>query len=897
MLSMKRSTPLLRYGVAVLAVGMAFLIKLLLDPLITQETPFLLVFGAIMVSAWYGGLGPGLLATVVAGLVTDYFFLPPTGALSGLSLEAVPLLAFILEGTLVCLLTEALRTARWRAEDSKLEAERHHEDLRRSEDHFRSLVEGVRDYAIFMLDRQGRVASWNAGAERLMGYKPAEIVGEHYSIFFDEDASRSERLLEKANREGRSEEESWRVRKDGTSFWANSIITTLYGDEGRPRGFSHVTQDITQRKKAEELLKQAENRLRTLVEHVPAITYTEEYSGEPSLVYISPQVEKVLGYTPREVLADPDLWTKLLHPHDRERVLAEVSRSNETGDPFAMEYRVFARNGRVIWLRDEAVLVRDEDGNPLHWQGFMLDITERKLAEEKRRESDELYRNVVEQTAENIFLLDPFTKHILQANASFHNSLGYEPEELRRLTYYDIVAQDSENIDSNIKRVLERGSHFIGERRYRRKDGSLIEVEVNAGAISYGGRPAVCVVAHDVTERKNSEAALRSSLDALLALYEAGQVLSSSLEREEIGSRLLGIVGRISGTTAAVIDLRGDLGELRRWRDFGPDDLLRHAHEAPEALAARDAAFESGERGSFGLKVPGPSIGILAGLCTPMRARDQVIGVLEVYGPERLVESKTADTFASLANQAASALENARLYEELTGRERQLHDLVVQLLAVQEDERRRVAYDIHDGLAQTAAAAHHHLQAFARHHPPGSSRGLEELDEALELVRDVVGEARQLIHDLRPTVLDDFGLAAAVRLQVDTLKSEGWDVELEDELGNERLPPEVETTLFRVAQEALTNVRKHTQTTRVRVALDRLGSAVRLLVSDEGGGFLPDETARTNGPGERVGLSGMRERVSLLGGRFELHSEPGSGTTVTAEVELPVTREDADHAR
>jgi K+-sensing histidine kinase KdpD len=152
MLAIKHTSLLLRYGVAVLAVGMAFLVKLLLDPLIVQETPFLLVFGAIMISAWYGGLGPGLLATFAAGLATDYFFLPPTSSLSGFSLETVPLLVFFLEGTLVCLLTEALRAARVRAEGSKLEAERHRERLRRNEEHFRSLVEGMWDYAIFTLD-------------------------------------------------------------------------------------------------------------------------------------------------------------------------------------------------------------------------------------------------------------------------------------------------------------------------------------------------------------------------------------------------------------------------------------------------------------------------------------------------------------------------------------------------------------------------------------------------------------------------------------------------------------------------------------------------------------------------------------------------------------------------
>jgi PAS domain S-box-containing protein len=557
---------------------------------------------------------------------------------------------------------------------------------------------------------------------------------------------------------------------------------------------------------------------------------------------------------------------------------------------------MFARNGRVVWLRDEATLVRDEEGNPLHWQGIMLDVTKRKKAEEKLRESEELYRNVVEQAAENIFLIDPYNGQILQANASFHHSLGYQAEELRCLTLYDIVAHDQESIDRNVQRVLDEGCHFIGERRYRRKDGSLIDVEVSAGSIVHGGRPTLCVVAHDVTQRKMAEEALRRSLDALLALYETGQILSSSLEREEIGSRLLQVVRRVSNLTAAVISIPDENGELSIWRSSGLDGLWRQARFAPEALSARREVLESREHRLLRLRRPEDQRGRhLVSLYLPLLVRDRIVGVLEAYGPEALGE-EGSETLISLANQAASALENARLYAELTERENQLRRLVGKLITAQEEERRRVAHDVHDGLAQTAAAAHQHLQAFARHNPPGSPRGQEELDETLQLVREVVGEARGVIHDLRPTVLDDFGLAAAIRLQVQMLRSEGLEVGLQEALGDERLPPEVETTLFRVAQEALTNVRKHARAAAVHVVLDRSGRAVRLMVRDEGRGFRPDEATRSNGPGERVGLSGMRERLSLLGGRFELQSEPGSGTTVTAEVEVPTKREDPDHA-
>jgi PAS domain S-box-containing protein len=136
------------------------------------------------------------------------------------------------------------------------ERRRQDEALRESEERFRLMVEGVRDYAIFMLDPGGHVASWNAGAERIKGYRPDEIIGKHFSIFYPPDAVASrfpEHELEVATREGRFEDEGWRLRKDGTRFWANVVITALHDATGRPRGFAKVTRDLTQRKRMEEL--------------------------------------------------------------------------------------------------------------------------------------------------------------------------------------------------------------------------------------------------------------------------------------------------------------------------------------------------------------------------------------------------------------------------------------------------------------------------------------------------------------------------------------------------------------------------------------------------------------------------------------------------------------------
>ena len=151
-----------------------------------------------------------------------------------------------------------------------------------------------------------------------------------------------------------------------------------------------------------------------------------------------------------------------------------------------------------------------------------------------------------------------------------------------------------------------------------------------------------------------------------------------------------------------------------------------------------------------------------------------------------------------------------------------------------------------------------------------------------------------MIANLRPTTLDDFGLANAVRMQAEELRAEGYETTYEETLGGTRLSATLETALFRVAQEALTNVRKHAQTDWVRVALELRDGTVRLEVSDRGRGFAPAEAGRGAGPGERVGLSSMRERIALLGGALEVRSEPGIGTTVVAAVSLGATGEEVD---
>jgi PAS domain S-box-containing protein len=173
--------------------------------------------------------------------------------------------------------------------------------------------------------------------------------------------------------------------------WQEAIIETILIVVIGLFTVSGLIHDITERKRAEVALQEAEARYRALVEQIPAIVYTDSAEQMGQTLYINPQVKAITSYGPEEWMADNDLWLRIMHPDDRERVSAEYTRASESGGPFDTEYRIVTRDGRMVWLRDEATLIRDQSGRPLFWQGIMLDTTERKRAEAQIRKLNRIY--------------------------------------------------------------------------------------------------------------------------------------------------------------------------------------------------------------------------------------------------------------------------------------------------------------------------------------------------------------------------------------------------------------------------------------------------------------------------------------------------------------------------
>ncbi len=252
--------------------------------------------------------------------------------------------------------------------------------MRADEEQFRLMVDAVKDYALLMLNPEGYVVSWNAGAERIKGYKADEIIGKHFSCFYTpEDKARGHpaEVLERASRAGKHEEEGWRMRKDGSRFWAHLVLTAIRDEQGTLRGYAKVTRDITERKQNEEALRQSEQRFTLAFEH--AAIGMALVSLEGRWLKVNAAVCKLSGYSAEELMQQT--FQEITHPDDLDLDLANV-RKLVAGEinSYRMEKRYFRKDGQIVWVLLGVSLARDKENRPLYFISQIEDITEQKEA-------------------------------------------------------------------------------------------------------------------------------------------------------------------------------------------------------------------------------------------------------------------------------------------------------------------------------------------------------------------------------------------------------------------------------------------------------------------------------------------------------------------------------------
>lgn len=389
------------------------------------------------------------------------------------------------------------------------------EKLRETQERYRALVEEVPAITYVHAQQPGGSSTTvyiSPQIEALLGYTPEEYTADPEfwtTILHPEDR---ERVLAEDERSGETGEpfstEFRMVARDGRTVWLREE-GRLVGTEGSDSQLWHgVMFDITQLKRAEEALRETETRYRTLVETIPAVTYIQEIHDTSTTVYASPQIKDMLGYTPEECTTDPDHWIQVLHPEDKERVLAEDERTNATGEPFSMEYRQIAKDGRVVWLRDEARVVRDDEGDPAYWLGVQVDITKLKEAEALLRESEERFRSVVQNSSEvvNIVDIDGTVKY---ASPALERVLGHRSEEFVGQNVLDFVHPDDlPGVARKTQEALREPAvaRNEAEYRFRHKDGSWRHMEaLGTYLLDDPSVKGVLVTSRDVTKRKEAE--------------------------------------------------------------------------------------------------------------------------------------------------------------------------------------------------------------------------------------------------------------------------------------------------------------------------------------------------------------------------------------------------------
>jgi PAS domain S-box-containing protein len=694
-------------------------------------------------------------------------------------------------------------------------------------------------------------------------------------------------------------EKSWILRKYNVVTMLNAIIRGQRRPWGilsvhslTPRSFTpddleflqsmaNVLALAIERDGFEAAQRREKETLQTIFDNVPVMISFSDPSQR--MVRANAEWQRTLGWTAEEA-ARSDILAELF-PDPAQRELAREFIGQP--DRGWRDFQLRARNGKIVessWARfslsdRSSILVA-------------LDVTERKRAEEH-------FRELAENIDEAFWVLSGDGEEVLYLNRAGERLTGVSVQKLRgphawlqvfhpedRERAWSASRGDPHATQEDLRIVRPNGTI-----RWSRVHGTLISA--SAGKII-----RICGITQDVTERKEadnerarllaSQTAARATAEAALArLHAIESITDTALARMSFDELLHELVTRLRNVLkaedAAVLLLNEERsGFVVRAHD-GPtiakvlgltlpldSPLAGRVLKEGRPLIARDLASADAPEWHKTMEDAGASFA--AGMGAPLIVEGKTIGVVGVASEtDRPFTEDDLDLLRIVADRVAPVIERNRLMETVhAGRER-LESLSRRLLTVQEEQRRRVAIELHDDLGQILTALKIDLDST----PARIADAVENVDRAVQTVRD-------LALDLRPAMLDDLGLGPALRWYADRFAQQtgvAMQIDIEE---IPSLPFEVSTSCFRVAQEALTNIARHASAKNVGLTLHGTSSGLELIIRDDGAGF-DVEAARTRAiRGGSIGLIGMQERASLAGGSIEIRSRPGAGTEIRA---------------
>ncbi len=740
------------------------------------------------------------------------------------------------------------------------ERKKNEESLRFFQDRYRTLYESMMD-AYTSVDMDGRIKQFNWAYLHMLGYATEELQKLTYQDLTPKKwhEIEAEIIAQQVIPRGYSDiYEKEYIRKDGTVLPVELRTVLMRDGVGIPSGMWAIVRDISERKRSEKALQESEQRYRELLDSsLQGVVVFQDMR----IVYVNQTLLDALGFTENELKSLR--WVEILkriHPDDRRKFL-ERMRTTLKGAPIQERnvLRVIRKDGETLWaeVKTSPILLQ---GKPASITTG-IDVTEIRRAEAEIQENAKILQTILNASEALVCLVDPLGK-LIASNEKFAKRMGLQAGTVPGTSMYDLLPEDVlRRRKVPFDKVLSSGKSitFIDNRDDTWFENSLYPILDGSGKVM-----SVAVYARDITEQRRLTEALRTSEEQYRSLAETSHDVIFIINRDDKINYVNSFGAKTLGKEPHEL-----VGQPRE--RFFPPDTSQHQRRTIQKVIATGEAISSENAN----ELPTGTVWLHTWLVPLRDASGEVVSVL---GVSRDITNRRRAEEALLQAQVKLEERVAERTKELFASQEQLRLLTAQTIHAQETERRSISRELHDEAGQALITLKFSLATIQNDLSEKETVSRKRLSDSMTLIDQTMTNIRNLAHSLRPPVMEIGGIHLSLqdycqeiskRAQI-PISYQGVDIP--------GLPYDIGISLFRFVQEGLTNIMKHSQATKVKVRLQYKKGEISLSVSDNGSGI--NEAAHPDG----IGLLGIKERLSLLGGKLEIHSQPKQGVQLVGLV-------------
>ncbi len=736
-------------------------------------------------------------------------------------------------------------------------------------------------HGAFFQDADGTLVDVNQAALDILGISRDQFLGRisyhHEWHMIDEDGTplRSEQRpsmvsLRSGTRLTNIVTGIFNPLKQGFVWVQINSIPMFRPGESLPFRVFVTFHDITELKQTAEALATSEERYRAIVN--TQLDFVDRYLPGGILTFVNDALCRYTGI-PREELLGKSYYD-FIHESDRQREMDRINALTVDNPIYRANVYAVLPDGSRRWQEWTNHALFDRDGKLLEYQAVGRDITRQKLAEEALEKSERKYRQLHESMIDGFALTDMEGK-ILEWNEAFRAMIGYAPEEITRLTYRDITPVQWHDFESRIyqEEVLTRGFSRVYEKEYIRKDGSIIPIELRTHLLKdrAGQANGIWAIIRDISERKQMENALRESEERYRRFLDTANEGIGITDKEYIityaNDRLAEMLGY------SVEELVG----IPVSRLISPEERDDFA----QRIAQRRQGMRS-SRECRHLRKDGSKAWLLTSSTPVIDDKGSFQGCFAMF------------TDLSGRKKAEEALQDAHDELEIRVAERtadlaraneQIKRMSFQLVQAEEQERARIAAELHDQVGQSLLLAKMKLDMLAS--DLADDRKRADADDISTLVEHAIHDIRTLTFSMRPPLLDTAGIEAALEWLCTALRTD-YNLQVDLACACRPIPLSRETrySLFQTVRELLLNVAKHAGVSRASVSLRKEDNALLVQVSDDGTGFTMPAPPRQTTTSGGFGLFNVQQRIEQMGGSVDIRTSAGEGTVATLRIPL-----------